>query len=72
MTRKTDKVDLNDDAVVVSQRFHPNRFIDDPTVALIKRQRLADGSCGGGDIEEQSGFAEIGLLGEMQPEGAVA
>ena len=72
MTRKTDKVDLDDDAVLVSRQFHPHRFIDDPTIAFVKRQRLADSSCSGGDIEQQSRFAQIGLLGEMQPEGAIA
>jgi hypothetical protein len=72
MTRKTDKVDLDNDAVLDSQRFHSHRFIDDPTIAFIKRQRLTDGSRGGGDIEQQSRFAQIGLLSEMQPEGAIA
>ena len=28
--------------------------------------------CGGGDIEQQSRFAHIHLLGQMQPEGAIA
>ena len=52
MTRKTDKVDLDDEAVLDSQRFHSHRFIDDPTVAFIKRQRLAEGSCSGRDVEQ--------------------
>src|SRR5208282_2470367 len=69
ITRKTDKVDLDDDAVLDWQQFHPHRFIDDPRIAFIKRQRLADSSCSGGDIEQQSRFAQIGLLGEMQTEG---
>ena len=72
MTRKADKVELDDDTVLDWQQFHAHRFIDDPTIAFIKRQRLADGSGGGGDIEQQSRFAQIGLLGEMQPEGAIA
>ena len=72
MTRKADKVELDDDAVLNWQQFHPHRFIDDPTIAFVKQQRLADSSCSGGDIEEQSGFAQVGLLGEMQPEGTIA
>src|ERR1700722_8465048 len=72
MTRETDKVELDDDAVLDWQQFHAQRFIDDPTIAFIERQRLADGSCSGGDIEQQSRLAQIGLLREMQPEGAIA
>ena len=72
MTRKADKVELDDDTVLDWQQFHAHRFIDDPTIAFIERQRLADGSCSGGDIEQQSRLAQIGLLREMQPEGAIA
>ena len=57
MTRETDKVELDDDPVLNWQQFHPHRFIDDPAIASVKRQRLADGSCSGGDIEQQSCFA---------------
>ena len=64
MTRKN----LDDETDLDSERFHSHRFIDDPTIAFIKRQRLTDGSRGGGDIEQQSRFAQIGLLGEMQTE----
>ena len=72
MTRNTNKVELDDDSVLHWRQFHPHRFIDDPAIAFIKSQCLADSSCSGGYVEQQSRLAQIGLLGQMQPEGAIA
>jgi hypothetical protein len=68
MSGKADKLGLNDHAFRRSNEFQTHGFVDNAAIARVERQRLADVFCSGCDIEQQSGFARISLLSEVQPE----
>src|SRR6185437_1791600 len=52
--------------------FQTHGFIANAAIASGERQRVADVFGGGRDIVQQSRFARIGLLSEVQPEFVVA
>ena len=62
---------LNDHSLRRSNEFQTHGFVDNAAVARQQRQRVADVVRSRGDIEQQSDFARIGLLGEVQPEDMV-
>ena len=68
MSGKADKLGLNDHSLRGSNEFQTHGFVDNAAIARGERQRVADVFGSGSDIEEQSDFAWIGLLSEVQPE----
>ena len=68
---RSDKPDLNDHLFRGSNEFQSNGFVGNTAIARGERQRIADVFGGGRDVEQQSGFARIGLLGKVQPEHVI-
>jgi hypothetical protein len=71
MPRNAGELDLNCHTFRGSNEFRTHRFVDDAAIARGERQRIADVFGGGGDIEQQPGFAWVCFLGEVQPKFAV-
>ncbi len=68
MPGKTNKSDLNDSPFRGSVDLQTLSFVANAAIASGERQRVADMFGSGRDIEQQSRFAGVRLLSEVQPE----
>jgi hypothetical protein len=66
-----DKDELDHYLALALQKLHPDGFVDDPAITRIEHHRLANILRRCRNIEQQSDLSRIGLLGEVQAEGAV-